>query len=294
MKRLCMMVMLVLLLSGCSSTEEKDVQPDLAPEVMYRMAVNHVQKKNYKSAATIFTDLDQKHPFSPWAVRAQLNLIFATYKQDEFDEAVGHAKRFIRLHPRHPEVSYAFYMIGLAHYRQIKDPYRDQARTKEAATAFHEVINRFGESDYAWEAQKMLDFCRNRMAQQEIVVGRYYFDRGEYIAAMKRFNEIVDNPEFRDSLQTEEALFSMVLSALKLGLEQEAKNYAVVLGHNYKDGRLYAVAKDILNGKGGISRSDLQSMRPEIVEDSIVAQFLEGMQPGLPGMFGEGARGNGL
>ncbi|MEG3638788.1 outer membrane protein assembly factor BamD [Magnetococcus sp. PR-3] len=288
MKRLWMLVMLALLLAGCSGSGDKKVTKEYAPEVMYRMALNHLQGERFKQASVIFTDLDQKHPFSPWAVRAQLNLIFVEYKKEEFDEAVGHAKRFIRLHPRHPEVSYAFYMIGLAHYKQIKDAYRDQARTKEAATAFREVINRFPESDYAWEAKKMLDFCRNRMAQQEVVVGRYYFDRGEYIAAMKRFNEIIDNPTFRDSLQTEEALFTMILSAMKLGLNSEARNYAAVLGHNFGEGRFYAVAKDIINGKGGISRSDLEGLRPEIIEDSIVQQFLEGMRPGLPGMFGSG------
>nr|CRH07320.1 putative lipoprotein [Candidatus Magnetococcus massalia] len=277
-----LMGLLLFGLVGCGSSKDADLMPDLSPDEMYRQALQAVKDEHYKKATRFFTELDQKHPFSPWAVRAQLNLIFTNYKLEEYDEAIGHADRFIRLHPRHAEVAYTYYMRGLAHYKRIRDAYRDQDRTREAATAFREVINRFPQSDYAWEAKNMLNFCRNRMAQQEVVIGRYYFDRNEFIAAGKRFALLVENTEFRDTPQTEEALFMQVLVALKLELPDQARNYASVLGHNFKNGRYYALAKEIIEGKAGIRRSEIKELRREIHEDSILEQFMEGMRPGMP------------
>ncbi|WP_158089491.1 outer membrane protein assembly factor BamD [Magnetofaba australis] len=279
--RALLAALLLLTLAACSSTPDEDVTPDLPPETLYRQATEALKQGQYTNASRMFSDLDQRHPFSPWAVRAQINLIYADFKREEFAEAISHAERFIRLHPRHPEAAYAYYMRGLAHYRQVKDAYRDQDRTRKAAAAFREVVNRFPTSDYAWEAKQMLDHCIYRMAEQEMVVARYYLDRENWLAAYNRFSAVVESKEYSATPLVEEALFSLLVIAKKLGLDGEARNYAAVLGHNFPNGRFYPLAPPLVEGRGGISKSQLASLRTEVDEGSFFARFFEGLKPGV-------------
>ncbi|MBF0143746.1 MAG: outer membrane protein assembly factor BamD, partial [Magnetococcales bacterium] len=217
------LAILLLFLGGCASSDI-DERPDLPPETLYLEGMEALRLEKYAAAAERFEEVDRKHPFSPWATRAQVNLIFAHYRKENYLEALSAAERFIRLHPRHAYASYAFYMRGLIHYRQISSAYQDQSRTREALQAFEEVVSRFPKSDYAWEAERMLTLCRDRLAEQEMVVGRYYLDREDYIAAINRFTTVVKTPIYRVTPYAEEALFSMVLASLKLGLDEDARN----------------------------------------------------------------------
>ncbi|MBF0273521.1 MAG: outer membrane protein assembly factor BamD [Magnetococcales bacterium] len=270
---------LTVLTTGCSSTPETG--PTKPPDVLYMEGMTALQNSRFKPAAERFQEIEQKHPFSPWATKAQLNLIYALYKKGEYEDAVNASMRFIRLHPRHKHASYAFYMRGMSHYQRITDSYRDQSRTREAITAFRELITRFPKSDYAWEAQRMLKLCTNRMAEQEMVVGRFYLDREEYIAAINRFSQVVNNPEFQTTPYVEEALFSLVLASQRLGLVEEARNYAVVLGHNFPKGGFFKAATRLVQRSGDISRSELAELRRGVDEGSVLGRFFQGLAPTL-------------
>ncbi|MBF0628865.1 MAG: outer membrane protein assembly factor BamD [Magnetococcales bacterium] len=276
---LCSFLLWTLLITGCSSAPE--VLTSAPPETLYMEGLDALKNSRFKAAVDRFQEIDQKHPFSPWATRAQINLIYAHYKKGDYEEAVSDAMRFIRLHPRHRYVSYAFYMRGLAHYQRISDSFRDQSRTREAVTAFRELITRFPQSDYAWEAKRMLKLCVNRIAEQEMVVGRFYLDREEYIAAINRFSQVVHNPEFQVTPYVEEALFSMVLATQRLGMNEESRNYASVLGHNFPNGRFYQVAVRLVQKSGDISRSELADLRRGVDEGSIFGRFFKGLAPTL-------------
>ncbi|MBF0624657.1 MAG: outer membrane protein assembly factor BamD [Magnetococcales bacterium] len=282
MKQWLAVAVLMALLAGCSSTPEEE--ETLPPEILYRRGVQAVQKKRFPVAVKRFQEVDRKHPFSPWAVRAQLNLIYAHYMDEEYEEAISAAERFVRLHPRHPHVAYPYYMLALAHYKRIGDPLRDQGHTRQAEVAFRELINRFPDSDYAEEARRMLDLCRDRLAAQEVVVGRFYLDRDHYIAAANRFRRVVENQDFNRTPYVEEALFGLVMSSLKLGLPEEALTYAAVLGHNYANGPFYPHARAMVEGQGTISKSDLKTLRKAVDETSLFKQFFEGVAPGVPGL----------
>ncbi|MBF0215164.1 MAG: outer membrane protein assembly factor BamD [Magnetococcales bacterium] len=276
---LCLLVCLTVLTAGCSSTPE--VGPAKPPDLLYQEGMEALKSNRFKAAAERFQEIDQKHPFSPWATRAQINLIYAHYKKGDYEDTVGDTLRFIRLHPRHRHVAYAFYMRGLAQYQRITDSYRDQSRTREAVTAFRELITRFPQSDYAWEAQRMLVLCTNRMAEQEMVVGRFYLDREEYIAAINRFTQVVNHPEFQTTPYVEEALFSLVLASQRLGLVEEARNYAAVLGHNFPKGGFYQVATRLIKKSGDISRAELADLRRGVDEGSMLGRFFQGLAPTL-------------
>ncbi|MEO5376432.1 MAG: outer membrane protein assembly factor BamD [Magnetococcus sp. DMHC-6] len=275
------LLLITLFATGCSTTEEA-IQPDIPAETLYLTGMEALKDGRHKTASKNFEEVDRKHPFSPWATKAQINLIYSHYKEQEFPEVISSAERFIRLHPRHPHVSYAYYMRGLAHYQQISTALKDQLQTREAMVAFQEVISRFPQSDYAWEAERMLNLCRFRLAEQEIVVARYYLDRAEYIAAMNRFAKIIENPQYNDTPFVEEALFSLSLASIKLGLQEEAKNYAAVLGHNFPQGPYYQWTYGMLEGNRLISKSELQNLRREVASGSLFTQFFEGLKPGMP------------
>ncbi|MBF0262152.1 MAG: outer membrane protein assembly factor BamD [Magnetococcales bacterium] len=274
----CVLWMMVLT-GGCSSGPE--IAPTKPPEELYQEGMLGMKNERFKAAADRFQQIDQKHPFSPYATRAQLNLIYAQYKNGDYEEAVGSALRFIRLHPRHRHVAYAFYMRGLAHYQRIADSYRDQSRTRESVTAFRELITRFPKSDYAFEAQRMLRLCVNRLAEQEMVVARFYLDREEYIAAVNRFSQVAFHPEFQTTPYVEEALFSLVLASQRLGLPEEARNHAAVLGHNFPQGSFYKAAVRLLDKKGDVSRSELADLRRGVDEGSVFSRFFQGLAPTL-------------
>lgn len=246
-------------------------------------AVDHLRAERFKTAAKLFEALDQKHPFSPWANRSQINLIYALYKQEQHEEVISNAERFIRLHPRHPHVAYAYYMRALAYYQQIADPYRDQGKTRESIAAFREVVKRFPDSDYAWDAKQMLVLCMHRLAEQEMVIGRYYLDQREFIAAANRFRKVVEDKEFSTTLYVEEALFSLIYAHYRLGLTEEARNFAAVLGHNFRDGGYYALALDTLDGRP-VTSGELADLRRKVEEESLIKRFFQGLTPGLPGM----------
>ncbi|MBF0425493.1 MAG: outer membrane protein assembly factor BamD [Magnetococcales bacterium] len=270
------------LLTGCGTTPEKErTEP---PEVLYREAIADLQSGRYTAATKLFQEIDQKHPFSPWALRSQLVVIYTQFKKEEYDEAAAAAERFIRLHPRHASVAYAYYMRGLADFMRISDPLRDQNRTRQAAVALREVIARFPDSDYAQEAQRMLKLCNDRMAAQEVVIGRFYLDRDEFIAAANRFRRVVEHPDFSRTPYAEEALFSLVLTSLHLGMSEDARHYAAVLGHNFPQSMFYRQTRLMVDNQGTLSKDDLLALRSSLDEKSILKGFFEGIGPGVPGL----------
>ncbi len=275
--------MISLLLTGCSSAPDKTLS-DVPVDRLYLSALDAVRTGRFKTAGDYFQEIDQKNPFSPWATRAQMNVIYTHFQQKEFNEAGSAAERFIRLHPRHPHVAYAFYMRAVSEFKQISTPMHDQEHTRAAVAALREVIIRFPETEYAEEARLMLAFCLDRLAAREISVGRYYLSRNEFIAASNRFRGILEQPDFRQTPYLEEALFSLVWSSYRLGLPGDARNYASVLGHNAPGSPFYRAALAILDGQGEPPVEQLAAMRTALDEGSLFRRFFEGLAPGIPGL----------
>jgi len=273
----------VVLLSGCSSTQD-EVKEKFSAEQLYREGVKAVKAGSFSLAIEKFQDVDRQHPFSPLATPSQLNLIYAHYRKENYEESVSAAERFIRLHPRHKNVPYAYYMRGLSFYQRISDAYRDQQRSRDALVAFREVVSRFPDSDYAWEAKRMINVCKDRMAEQEMVIARYYLDLEQYIAANNRFQRVLQDADLNTTVYVEEALFSLVLTSLRLGLREEARNHSAVLGHNFPEGAFYKKAIAMVEKGEDISRWELASLRQGVKEGSFLSRFVKGLAPAmLPG-----------
>ncbi|HIJ83005.1 MAG TPA: outer membrane protein assembly factor BamD [Magnetococcales bacterium] len=269
----------VVLLAGCSSTD--GVKEKFSAEQLYGDGVKALKLGSFGLAAEKFQDVDRQHPFSALATPSQLNLIYVHYRKEDYEEAIAAAERFIRLHPRHKSVAYAYYMRGLSFYQRISDAFRDQQRSRDALVAFREVVSRFPDSDYAWQSKRMINVCKDRMAEQEMVVARYYLEREEYIAANNRFQRVIQDTDFSTTIYVEEALFSMVLTSLRLGLREEAVNHTVVLGRNFSNGLFFKKAVAMVEKGEDVTRWELASLRKGVEEGSFLMRFVKGLAPAM-------------
>jgi outer membrane protein assembly factor BamD len=230
-------------LGACSSTK-KDSYIDRPVEQIYNHAVDLLLKKNYDAAAKEFDEVERQHPYSVWATKAQLMAAYAEYQGSKYDDAIVTLDRFIQLNPANRDIAYAYYMKALCYYEQITDVERDAKMTEDAQKGFQEVVNRFPNSIYGRDALLKLDLTRDHAAGKEMEVGRYYQSRGDYLAALNRFQYVADH--YQTTSHIPEALERMVECYLALGLKNEAERTAAVLGYNYPGSRWYLDSYDLV------------------------------------------------
>jgi outer membrane protein assembly factor BamD len=173
---------------------------------------------------------------------------YGQYLQNHYTEALTALDHYIQLHPASREIAYAYYLRALCYYEQIVDISRDQKGTQDAMTALQEVVNRFPGSAYARDARLKIDLCNDHLAGKEMDIGRWYENQKLYTAAIGRFQRVVDN--FQTTNHVPEAMHRLVEIYLILGLKDEAKRTASVLGYNYPGNRWYADTYDQLLALG--------------------------------------------
>jgi outer membrane protein assembly factor BamD len=225
-----------LLLAACGG-EPKDAYVERPVEVLYNNAMDQLQAGAYVKAAKGFDEVERQHPYSVWATKAQLMSAYAQYEAGNYDESILALDRFIQLHPGHRDIAYAYYMKALDYYVQITDVGRDQRTTDEALKALQEVVKRFPESRYARDARLKIDLTRDHLAGKEMEIGRYYENQHEYLAAINRFQVVVD--KFQTTTHVPEALHRLTECYLALGLTDQARKTASVLGYNYPGSEWY-------------------------------------------------------
>ena len=253
-----LLVLLALPLTGCATMSAlnpfttKEPNPDAInipdAEVLYNRGVDALTARRYNTAATQFDQVEQNYPYSSWAVNAQLMQGYAEYLQSKYTQSIATLDRFIQLHPAHRDISYAYYLRALAHYEQIADVQRDQRATQEAMGALQEVVNRFPESAYGRDAKLKIDLARDHLAGKEMEIGRYYLNQKLYTAAINRFQRVVE--DYQTTNHAAEALHRMTEIYLILGLTEQAKKTAAVLGHNYPGSEWYSDSYSQLVGAG--------------------------------------------
>ncbi|HUN45625.1 MAG TPA: outer membrane protein assembly factor BamD [Stellaceae bacterium] len=226
----------MLALAACGGGD-KDNYVDRPVETLYNTAMDDLQAEKYEKAAKGFDEVERQHPYSLWATKAQLMSAYSQYEAGNYDESILSLDRFIQLHPGHPDIAYAYYMKALDYYVQIVDVGRDQRITQDALKSLQEVIRRFPETRYARDARLKIDLTRDHLAGKEMEIGRYYEGQKEYLAAINRFRAVVDN--YQTTTHVPEALERLTECYLALGLADEAKRTAAVLGYNYPGSEWY-------------------------------------------------------
>lgn len=246
-------VAVVAILSGCASKDDdidlsKYVETIDAPDKLYNEALANLEGGRLGEAAKKFAAIDRQHPYTEWARKSLVMGAFTNYRQGNYEEAISMSKRYNTLYPTSPESAYAYYIIGLSYFRQIPDVTRDQAASKRAIAAMQEVIDRYPDSEYVEDAKTKIRFARDQLAGKEMQVGRYYLERKDYLAAVKRFRGVVE--EYSNTRHVEEALARLVEAYYALGLTSEAQMAASVLGQNYPDSQWYKDSYKLLQSGG--------------------------------------------
>ena len=226
------------LLSGCASSNDAAKAAPVAPvEDLYNNGVDALNGRRFTTADNQFNLVEQNYPYSTWAVNAQLMSGYSLYLQNKYTESIGTLDRFIQLHPAHRDIAYAYYLRALCYYEQIADIERDQKGTEQAMGALREVVNRFPDTSYANDSRLKIDLCVDHLAGKEMEIGRFYQKQHLYEAAIGRFQRVVD--DFQTTNHVPEALARLTEVYLVLGLKDQARRTAAVLGYNYPGSQWY-------------------------------------------------------
>ncbi|MGN8022392.1 outer membrane protein assembly factor BamD [Phyllobacterium sp. 22229] len=240
-------------ISGCASND-KDLDlsayvDTIEPaDVLYNQALANLNAGRLDEAAKKFDAVDRQHPYSEFARKALVMGAFANYRAGKYDDSLAMTKRYIALYPTQPEAAYAYYITGLCYYRQIPDVTREQSMTRRSIAAFNEVVERFPQSEYVDDSKEKIRFGRDQLAGKEMQVGRYYLERKEYLASIKRFRGVVE--QYSNTRHVEEALARLTEAYYALGLTSEAQSAAAVLGQNYPDSQWYKDSYKLLQSGG--------------------------------------------
>ncbi|MBM3518841.1 MAG: outer membrane protein assembly factor BamD [Alphaproteobacteria bacterium] len=245
----------LLALAACESTEPAYVEGSV--EQLYNGAMDALAEGFYSDAYRGFEEVERQHPYSQWAIRAQLMAAYTYYLANKYDDAILAAQRFIQLHPGHRDAAYAYYVVAICYYEQIADVGRDQAITAAALAGLEEVVQRFPNTPYARDARLKVDLARDHLAGKEMNVGRYYLERGQYVAAISRFRAVIES--YQTTTHVPEALHRLTEAYLALGVVEEAQSAAAVLGYNFPGSSWYLDSYTLLTGK---------DLRPEASEGS--------------------------
>ena len=188
-------------------------------------------------AAKKFNEVEILFPQSEWAPKSTLMAAYAYYTQDYYFDTIEEIKTFLRKYPNHKDSDYADFLMGMAYYDQIVDETKDLNSILLAKSQFEKVVRNYPNTAYALDANFKLDLINSIIASKEMYVGRYYFDKKKWIPAINRFKIVVK--DYNTTVYVEEALHRLVEIYYTIGLTEEAKKYAQLLGYNYQSSKWY-------------------------------------------------------
>ncbi|MFT6659022.1 outer membrane protein assembly factor BamD [Maritalea sp.] len=248
-----MVAVLALSLSACAGFnlfgEKKIVEEEIVPaEELYDKAIAQVEDQRFLSAQKTFDKLERQHPYSEYSERSRLMTVYINARTSQYEKTILSADRFLAIYPSSEDAPYAMYMKGAAQYNQMKDITRDQQTAEDAIATFQAIINNYPDSRYAKDAKERILIAKDQLAGKEMSVGRYYLGNNNYTAAINRFRVVVE--DYQTSTHVEEALLRLTEAYLALGLVNEAKTAAAVLGLNYPSSRWYEDAYKLLQKQG--------------------------------------------
>ena len=237
---------LALPIAGCATNRNKGDLPYVARDVgtLYSAAKKRLDQGRYKEAAALFDEVERQHPYSVWARRSQLMGAFSYYLNRDYTQAIQGAQRFLSVHPGNRDAPYAYYLIAMSYYEQINDVTRDQKITQQAQESLGELMRRYPNTRYAADARLKLDLVRDHLAGKEMEIGRFYERRHQWLAATLRFRRVID--QYQTTTHTPEALMRLTETYLALGVRNEARKAAAVLGANYPGTEWYERAYKLI------------------------------------------------
>ncbi len=247
-KVLCILIFLIL--ASCTSTKEiKDelVEKDLESQMIevYNDALKNLEEGDNLYAAKKFKEAEILYPQSSWAPQSLLMASYAYYEMNFLEKSIMELDRFILTYPDHKHISYAYFLRALCYFELVVDEKKDLGPLINSKKEFKYIIQNFPSSDFAIDAKYKLELIDNILAAKEMYIGRYYLQRKQWIAAINRFKKVITI--YDTTVYTPEALHRLVEINYKIGLIDESKKYASILGYNYLSNQWYKETYKIYN-----------------------------------------------
>ena len=232
MKRKLLVPIFLLLLNTCSSDTNIVINEQLNNDVqIYNSGLKLLQTKKFDEAIERFTELEIQYPYSDWSARGQMLIGFSHYSNREYDEAILSLSKFIELNPDHPLVPYAMFLKGYSYYERIPNIELDQEYSTKALEEFLELTNRYPDSKYKKKSFEIIKVLRNHLSSKELLIGKFYQSKGNYLAAIKRYKQVIK--KYKRSVHTPESLFRLIESYTSLGLVKQANYLYKILSYNF-------------------------------------------------------------
>ena len=241
MYKIIITLFIAICIVGCSSNKEKKAERG-SEQSLYEDAQKYLAGRQWDAARQSLELLEEYYPFGAYAEQSQLELIFTYFKTNNYDATSASADRFIRLHPQHRNVDYAYYMRGIASFNKdtsfralmVGDPTkRDAGSAKDSFNYFSQLLNKFPNSPYGPDARKRMEYLRNSLARHEIHVANYYFKRGAFVAAAKRGQFVVENMQGTPAVPDGLAVMAQAYHLLEM--QDQADQAAEVLYKNFPE-----------------------------------------------------------
>lgn len=242
MNKFFLFIALFAILISCSKEEIKESiikekSLDLQVIEAYQEGVKSLETGDVLYAAKKFNEAETLFPQSEWAPKSALMAAYAYYTQDYYSDTIAELERFIRVYPLSKNLDYVYYLLGISYYEQIVDEKKDLQSIIKAKEYFKIVSKNYPNTNYSLDAEYKIDLVNDTLASKEMYIGRYYFDKKKWIPAINRFRTVID--DYETTIYTQEALHRLVEIHYILGLKDEAKKYAKLLGYNYQSSKWY-------------------------------------------------------
>ena len=240
---------LFFLITSCSKEKEKISlieEKNLESQMIeaYNEGIKELERGDVIYAAKKFNEVELLYPQSVWAPRAILMAAYGYYSQLYYNDAIFELERFIDKYKKHERIDYAYYLLAICHYNQIVDEKKDLGEIVKAQKYFNILIKDYPNTEFSVDAEFKLELIKEILASKEMYLARFYLDKEKWIPAMNRFKRITT--DYNTTIYIEEALHRLVELNYKLGLTDEAKKYAAILGYNYQTSEWYEQSYKIL------------------------------------------------
>ena len=238
------LILIIIVFFGCAKDKENKLiiqEQNLETEMIstYKEGLDFLDKDDGLSAAKKFNEAELLFPQSEWAPKSALMAAYSYYAYNYYGDAIYELEQFIKKYPKDERISYANFLLAMCYYQSIVDETKDLEPLLKARDKFIYVVENYPNTDFAMDAKFKLDLIREILASKEMYLGRYYIQKRKWIAAINRFKIVIN--DYDTTIYVEEALHRLVELHYKIGLENEAKKYANLLGYNYLSSDWYKI-----------------------------------------------------
>jgi len=266
MNKFFLFIALFAILISCSKEEIKESiikekSLDLQVLEAYQEGMKSLETGDVIYAAKKFNEAETLFPQSEWAPKSALMAAYAYYTQDYYSDTIAELERFIRVYPLSKNLDYVYYLLGISYYEQIVDEKKDLQSIIKAKEYFKIVSKNYPNTNYSLDAEYKIDLVNDTLASKEMYIGRYYFDKKKWIPAINRFRTVID--DYETTIYAQEALHRLVEVHYILGLKDEAKKYAKLLGYNYQSSKWYEKSYSVFDKeyKENVKKRDKQKSK---------------------------------